>query len=141
MYKIREAGREDFPKIAAIHNTPDHLHLQIENPIDKQYFDMVISANDIKMYVVEKSGIVAAFILFRFDNDQVISIEKFSIDKSYRKKGLDEHLYHKVERLALRKGMKRMVIRKKIDNPDVYDFFERKGWQQSTEKDQFEIEF
>lgn len=141
MYKIREARSEDFPRIAAIHDDPGHIHLKMEASIEEQYFKSAVAADDIKMYVVEKSGLIAAFISFYiYHQKQTIFIDRLSIDNAYRKKGLDEHLYHKVERLAERIGMKRMLTDIKVDDPDVYEFFERKGWKRSVQKERYEIE-
>lgn len=141
MYKIREARTEDFSMIAVIHDDPAHIHLQKEAPIDEQTFKSIIDTAHMKMYVVEKSGVIAAFLLFQIDQqEQTLSIDNFSIDHAYRKKGLDEHLYLKVERLAIRTGLKRLVANINVDDPDVYDFFERKGWKQTEQENQYDIE-
>ncbi len=141
MYKIREVSSKDYNRINAIHQEPAHMHLQNAAPIDEQQFKSILSKDDIKMYVVEKSGSVAAFILFQINQfQQTIFIEKLSVEHTYRKKGLDEHLYHKVKQLADRTGMKHMLTNINVDDPDVYDFFERKGWKYVMEMDRYEIE-
>lgn len=142
MYKIREARSEDFSTIAAIHDDPDHIHLQMEAPMDEHAFHSIVCADDIKMYVVEKSGMIAAFISFRIQQqEQILFIQQFSIDHTYRKKGLDEHLYQKVERFAERAGMRHMVTYIRVDDHDVHDFFERKGWKRKVqEESKYEIE-
>lgn len=136
MYKIREAKVEDFSMIAAINNIPNNVHIRIERPISKKYFEQAVAANDTKIYAVEKSGVIAAFVLVNvIETEQTISIEKFCIEKSFEKKGLDAYLYHKVERLAVKKQIKQMITSIQVDNPAVYDFFERKGWKRDGQED------
>lgn len=138
MYKIREAKVDDYSMIATINDDPNNIHLANEPPIEKKCFEEVITAIDRGIYIVEKSGVMAAFVMFTLnEKEQSIYIEKLSIDKSFQKKGLDEHLYHKVERLADARKMEQMVISLKGDNPDVHDFFERKGWKRAEQENKY----
>lgn len=138
MYKIREAKVEDFSMVAALSDDMDNSHIGMDPPMEKDYFNAVITANHIRMYVVEKSGLIAAFVIFSLnEGERSIFIDKFSIEKAYKKKGLDEHLYHKVEQLAEQKEFKLMAAGIQADDPDVYDFFERKGWRHDERVDRY----
>lgn len=140
MYKIREARMGDFSMVAAINDDTDNSHICMDPPIEKEYFNAVVTANNIKSYVVEKSGLIAAFVIFSLDEgERSICIDKFSIEKAYKKKGLDEHLYLKVEQLAKHRKFKLMVASIQTDDPDVHDFFERKGWEHDERVDRYYI--
>lgn len=138
MYKIRIASIDDSSMLADIHNDPSNIHILLDSTIDKDYFEEVVKENDREIYVVEKSGVIVAFILIHLNKkEQTIFIDRFSIDKYYKKKGLDEHLYQKVERLAKQKSVKQIVTSINVIDSYVYDFFERKGWNQADRKDQY----
>jgi|SRR5690625_222778 len=131
MYKLKEAAIEDFAALASIHNDPENSHLtDKQDKFDQAFFEQVLQSKTGRIYVVEKSGKIVGFILFHIKLDQgAIYIDHFSIHQAYEKKGIDEHLFQKVKRLAQRQGMKQMKAILTTANPIVQTFFEEKGWQ------------
>ncbi|WP_099156533.1 GNAT family N-acetyltransferase [Virgibacillus ndiopensis] len=136
MFKLREARYEDFSEISRINNTNENVHLSVkQDQIDKAFFTKIIEEDHRRIYLVEKTGRIIAFLLFRIDSiSSIIYIDELSIDASYEKKGLDEHLYQKVERIAEKKGIKQLMARITTENADVHNFFARKGWVQDSNK-------
>jgi|SRR5690625_4191 len=131
MYKLREAATKDFTEIAMIHDDPANSHLtDMQEKLDQEFFEQLLQSKEGRVYVVEKSGEIAGFILFHISLEQsAIYIDHFSIHQAYEKKGIDEHLFQKVKRLAKRQGMKQMKATLTTVNPIVQTFFEEKGWQ------------
>ncbi|MGY0693623.1 N-acetyltransferase family protein [Virgibacillus sp. FSP13] len=130
MYKLREARMEDFPMISQLNDNKENIHLAAEEgEMEKELFETILTQDDTRIYVVEKSGIIAAFMVFRMDlTANEFHIQKLSIASSYENKGLDEHLYHKMERLANRKDVERLITTITTENPNVHQFFSRNGW-------------
>lgn len=133
MYKLREVNKRDYEAISLLNNNSENLHLnETESTIDKDFFDQMLLHESIRWYAVENSGQLLAFVLFRLETaTKTIYIEKLTVDLAFKKKGLDEHLYSKVERLAERSGFITMKTEISTANLEVYDFFERKGWMQA----------
>ncbi|MFB4168052.1 GNAT family N-acetyltransferase [Virgibacillus sp. JSM 102003] len=130
MYKLREVKYEDYEAIKLLTNNKENIHLH-ENVsyMDKDFFDRMLLNESIRWYAVEKDAQLHAFILFELDvPNKIIHINRFTIDAEYKDKGLDEHLYSKVERLAERKSFIKMQTEISTSEVDVYDFFESKGW-------------
>lgn len=130
MYRLREAGIEDFPKVAGIHDDPagSHLHYRQEK-LDQVYYEEVIGGKLSKIYLVEKSREPAGFILFRINPEGLsIFIEQLSIQEDYVKKGIDEHLHDKVKRFAERQHMKQLTAIITTVHPVVRTFFDEKDW-------------
>ncbi|WP_188456083.1 GNAT family N-acetyltransferase [Virgibacillus oceani] len=135
MYKLREAGYEDFSEVSRINNTKKNSHLtDTYFQLDKTSFTAIMEAENRKLYLVEKNGSIAAFLLFRIDHgSRTIFIEELSIDADFEKKGLDEHLYQKVERFAGKKGISQLFAAITTKNTGVHQFFEQKGWKREKE--------
>jgi len=131
MYKLREAVIEDFAALALIHNDPENSHLtDKQEKIDQDFIEQVLQSGAGRIYIVEKSGNIVGFILFHIKLDQgTIYIDHFSIHQAYERKGINEHLFQKVKRLAERQGIKQMKATLTTANPIVQTFFEEKGWQ------------
>ncbi len=130
MYKLREVKYEDYEAIKLLTNNKENIHLHENIPyMDKDFFDRMLLNESIRWYAVEKDGHIRAFVLFQLDvPSKIIHINRFTIDAAYKNKGLDEHLYSKVERLAERKSFSKMQTEISTSEVDVYDFFENKGW-------------
>ncbi|MGP4107556.1 GNAT family N-acetyltransferase [Virgibacillus sp. L01] len=130
MYKLREVKYEDYEAIRLLTNNKENIHLH-ENIsyMDKDFFDRMLLNESIRWYAVEKDAEIRAFVLFQLDvPNSIIHIDRFTIEAAYKNKGLDEHLYSKVERLAERKSFSKMQTEISTTEVDVYDFFESKGW-------------
>lgn len=131
MYKLRQAVSEDFAALASIHDDPANTHLaNKQEKLDKEFIEQVLQSETGRIYVVEKSGRIVGFIVFDIKlNLGMLDIDLFSIHQTYEKKGIDEHLFQKVKRLAERQGIKQMKATLTTANPIVQTFFEEKGWQ------------
>ncbi|WP_106494979.1 GNAT family N-acetyltransferase [Lentibacillus sp. Marseille-P4043] len=130
MYKLREARMEDFPMISELSDNNENIHLAAdEGEMGKDLFETILVQDDTRFYLVEKSGVIAAFLVFRIDlTANEFQIQKLSIVSSYENKGLDEHLYQKMEKLAKQKDVERLITTITTKNPNVHQFFSRKGW-------------
>ncbi|GAA0604570.1 hypothetical protein GCM10009001_22220 [Virgibacillus siamensis] len=139
MYKIRELKRTDIPAINALAENEGNIHLhQKEQPISDNTFDNIFAGNAERLYVIEESSAVRAFILFELNKEsKQIYIHKLTVGTSYVKKGLDEHLYSKVERLAERNGYEQMLAEITTSSSIVHTFFEEKGWYRLNGSDTF----
>lgn len=135
MYKIREVKMEDFSELSELHDTRENIHLAAnQENMAMDYFSNYLRRNDIRWYTVEKSGEMAAFILFQIDQAATeFHIAKLSIKANYAKKGLDEHLYQKMERLAKQKDVARITANISTENAAIHDFFARNGWVQENQ--------
>ncbi|MBP1948503.1 GNAT family N-acetyltransferase [Virgibacillus litoralis] len=131
MYKLREVKYEDYESIKLLtYNKEENIHLH-ENIsyMDKVFFDRMLVDETVRWYAVEKDAQIRAFVLFHLDvSTKEIHIDRFTIDGTYKNKGLDEHLYSKVERLAEKKSFTKIKTEISTTELDVYDFFESKGW-------------
>lgn len=129
MYKIREVKETDYDAINMLGHE-DNVHLQkFRSPIDDTVFQKILTDKSNRVYIVEKHSQMLAFIAFQLDYEtSTVHINKLTIDSAYVKKGLDEHLYSKVERLAERGGFAQMKAEITTSSRTVQDFFERNGW-------------
>ncbi|PAV30600.1 hypothetical protein CIL05_05725 [Virgibacillus profundi] len=134
MFKIREATMEDYIKLQEITNDKSNIHIKMESTLEKKELEEFIRSKNNRVYIVEDSGDPVAFIQFQLNEDNIISIERFSIEKNYKKKGIDEHLYSKLDRFANGQGITQMVVYIDAEDHTVYDFFERKGWKQGQQE-------
>lgn len=130
MYKLREVKNDDYESITLLTNNKENIHLHKNvSYMDKDFFGRMLLNEFTRWYAVEKDGEIRAFVLFQLDvPNKIIHIDRFTIDAAYKNKGLDEHLYSKVERLAERKSFSKMKTEISTSEVDVYDFFESKGW-------------
>lgn len=131
MYKIREARIKDFTVVAMIHDDPINSYLSNELEIlDQSFFERIVESETAKIYLVEKSGEIVGFILFYVNMEtSTILLKRFSIREEDQKKGIDEHLYHKVKKLAEQQEIKQMMAEITTTNPIVLTFFIEKNWQ------------
>ncbi|SDR04807.1 GNAT family N-acetyltransferase [Virgibacillus salinus] len=130
MYKLREVKYEDYEAINLLTNNKENTHLHDDvSYMEQAFFDRMLVDESIRWYAVEKDAHIRAFVLFQLDvSTKEIHIDRFTIDAAYKNKGLNEHLYSKVERLAERKSFTKMRTEISTTELDVYDFFESKGW-------------
>ncbi|GGB44409.1 hypothetical protein GCM10011409_22470 [Lentibacillus populi] len=135
MYKIREARLGDFAELAKLNDTCENIHLAAEpGKLEKEFFVDCLKQDNVRLLVVEKSGVIVAFILFRMDQTAgEFHIDKLSIKSGYAGKGLDEHLYQKLERLAVKKDAVQITATISTTNLAVHDFFKRNGWKQKNQ--------
>ncbi|WP_077324320.1 GNAT family N-acetyltransferase [Virgibacillus siamensis] len=139
MYKIREIKQSDQNAINELVQNENNMHIhQVETPISEEDFTKILNGNTERLYVIEKDAAIRAFIQFQLDDDaRKIEIKKLTVENSYIKKGLDEHLYSKVERLANRKGYENMHTELTTSNAVVCTFFDEKGWQRIQDSNEF----
>ncbi|ASK61406.1 hypothetical protein CFK37_04065 [Virgibacillus phasianinus] len=130
MYKIREALKSDYQVIKQLDGSEKNMHLNVNDSIlEENIYKKSLCNSNSRWFLVEKSLEVKAFLFFLVDREKkVVEIKKFTINDSDKKKGLNEHLYRKVEQFAILQGMKSMRAEISADHLDVIDFFERKGW-------------
>ncbi|WP_404451117.1 GNAT family N-acetyltransferase [Virgibacillus necropolis] len=131
MYKIREAQESDYKVINQLTSSQRNMHLnEKDSIIEQDLYNESLLKVDTRWFVVEKSGEVLALIFFTIDvESRGIDVKKFTIDSEYRKKGLNEHLYKKMEQVANRKSMTFMQVDISQEQREVIDFFEQKGWK------------
>lgn len=139
MFKIREMNRSDIIAINVLAEEKKNVHLhQEEQPISDTTFENILAGNTERLYVIEKSGVIRAFILFQLNDElKQIRIKMLTIEASYNKKGLDEHLYSKVERLAEKKRYEQMLAEITTENETIQTFFDENGWQRMNNSDEF----
>ncbi|WP_174615673.1 GNAT family N-acetyltransferase [Virgibacillus ihumii] len=139
MYKIREMKKTDINAINTLAEGEGNVHLhKKEQPVSEVTIENILAGNLERLYVIEESGAVRAFILFELDKEsKQVHINKLTVEASYVKKGLDEHLYSKVERLADRGGYEQIMAEITTTSPVVHTFFEEKGWYRLNDSDEF----
>lgn len=135
MYKIREAQLNDYAKVIELTKSQENMHLNNnDSMIEQDFYKESLIGTDTRWYVVEKSDEVLAYAFFTINQmNQEINLKKFIIGSEYTKKGLNEHLYRKMEQVALKKGVAYMKAEISEDQLDVMDFFERKGWNKEVD--------
>lgn len=134
MYKIREAQAADYSAITQLYKSKENMHLKEKDSIiEEHFYNESLAESSTKWFVVEKSGEILAFTFFTIDmENKGIEMKKCTIHSEYKKKGLNEHLYKKMEHIANLSGMTYMQADISLDNVDVIDFFERKGWKKEN---------
>jgi L-amino acid N-acyltransferase YncA len=136
MYRIREGTGTDFSEVAVVYHDPAHSHLSAApGKLLLSDYEKYTVSEQRKVYLVEKSGEMAGFILFYENREEgAVFISAFSIHENYVKKGIDEHLYHKMNRFAARRNMKQLQAEITTEDPIVRTFFREKGWQPGEKK-------
>ncbi|WP_161493914.1 GNAT family N-acetyltransferase [Virgibacillus necropolis] len=130
MFKIRIPQASDYNEINHLFHSKENMHLaDNDSIIEEDFYKESLSETTSKWFIIEKSGEVLAFIFFTIDTDSKgIKVKKFTINNTYRKKGLNEHLYKKLEQVASQNDLVYMQVEISPDYLDVIDFFTRKGW-------------
>lgn len=133
MYKIRQAKATDYAAINKLNDVKVNMRLhEHDGTIEEDFYHDSLQNADSKWFLVEKSGEIKGFIFFTRHNE-VLEIKKFTIHHNDRKKGLNEHLYQKLDQFATRNGVLLMKVFVSESHLDVIDFFERKGWEKENQ--------
>lgn len=129
MYKIRAAQADDYSAISQLNLIKENMQLDVNDSIiEEDFYYESLQEPDSKWFLVEKSGEIKAFTFFTVDRvNKVIEINKFTVSHNDRKKGLNEHLYKKIEQLASVNEITSIKVEISEDHMDVIDFFERKS--------------
>lgn len=135
MYKIRAVEETDYPAINQLNNSDENMQLQANDSIIGQdFYKQSLADFNSKWYLVEKSGEIKAFIFFTIDGaNGAIEVKKFTINYSDRKKGLHDHLYRKLEQIAVQRKATSLAVEISDRSLDVIDFFERNGWMKENQ--------
>lgn len=131
MYRIREAKTTDYSAVHQLNHSENVLLLR-ENDCEIEAGNFEASLNDenARWYVVEKSGELLAFIFFLLEIENGgVQIKQFTVDADYGKKGLNEHLYKKLEQVAARRQADYMQADISQTQQEVIAFFDQKGWE------------
>lgn len=124
------ARPNDYEIVRQLNNSIESMRLkQNDDCIEESYYKESLSKDKTRWYVVEKSGNVLAFIFFVFDVEHGrIDLKELTIDGDYKKKGLNEHLYKKMEQAADRNNANYMQAEVSQEQHETMVFFEQKGW-------------
>ncbi|WP_430788777.1 N-acetyltransferase family protein [Virgibacillus flavescens] len=131
MYKIRVAQPNDYEIVRQLNHSHESMKLkENEELIEESYYKESLSEDKTRWYVVEKTGKVLAFIFFVFDvGHGKIDLKKLTIDGDYKKKGLNEHLYKKLEQAAERNNVNYIQAEISEEQHETIFFMEQKGWK------------
>ncbi|MFZ3580299.1 GNAT family N-acetyltransferase [Virgibacillus sp. DJP39] len=141
MYKIRQAQENDYETIFQLNNSLKNMRLlEVDSIIEREYYDQSLLREQDKWFVVENTGELIAFIYFTYDLNK-LSIKNFIVHSDYKKKGIDEHLYKKMEQIAFNCKLMTMQVEISPEYTDVIDFFERKEWVKETGKKRLYLKY
>lgn len=132
-YQIREAKREDMPKVLELimelakhENAADHVEISVKD-LETEGFDH----GNFKCFVADVEGKLAgmALVYFRFSTwkGRTVHLEDLIVTESMRGTGLGGALYNQVVKYGYEHGVKRVEWVVSEGNKNAIEFYENTG--------------
>lgn len=143
--KIREANGNDYTEVCKLNidvhklhlkNRPD-IYLDINNPLEKEYFDDLLNSNNIKLFIVENDDnkeLVAYSIIQKMTTKSPIYIQKmfvyiddFCVKSNVKRTGIGRLLFNHIIDYAKEEKATSLQLNVWEFNEDAIKFYETMG--------------
>lgn len=121
MYRIREATAGDYNAFVPLYreSRKGRKENEASSELDPEMYKKIIADPAVKLYFVEKEKELHAFTLFypkkpifflRSAGKGVLYIEELYVKSSEERKGIDQHLFQKIEKYGSQMGIDTVEI-------------------------------
>lgn len=144
-FTIRVANETDVPSIVRVwvrymdfHKIRDPQYTITPDAADKQaaFMTKLLASKDALLIVAEKAGCVAGFCVAEIQSRPPIfkdrlfgNVIDLAVDEAYRRRGLGEAMFRKVQEWLRERGIRRMDIRVVAANEVARSFWTKMGFK------------
>lgn len=125
---IRSAKQTDLDSLVEIEKKAfDPKRYPLSSKKDYQHF---LKSPTVDVLVAEtENKIAASAVVFYKKGSSAARMYSIGVDPIFQKKGLGSALFEKIQEVAIKKGLKRIISEIRSDLPDYVKWYESKGFK------------